>query len=141
MTEEQVRELEERRKIKEAYRQAFGDDRTQKEGRPMGWVTLFSAVEKIAFPTTVLIMVILQLWEPLLITIIAESVLSVGILLVISRRKKDRVKRYRSWLRGIEYFFKGVFLIPIRYMSLMYDLVTIGVFASHVWTGERRWRK
>jgi glycosyltransferase involved in cell wall biosynthesis len=141
MTEEQVRELEERRKIKEAYRQAFGDDRTQQEGRPMGWVTLFSAVEKIAFPTTVLIMVILQLWEPLLITIIAESVLSVGILLVISRRKKDRVKRYRSWLRGIEYFFKGVFLIPIRYMSLMYDLVTIGVFASHVWTGERRWRK
>lgn len=138
---EERKKIEERRQVKEAYRQAFGDNITHKIGRPMGWVTLMGAVEKIAFPTTMLIMLLLRLWEPLLITVIAESALSVGILLIISRRK-DEIKRYKSWLRGVEYFFKGVFLTPMRYMSLLYDLVTIGIFASHVWvTGERSWRK
>ena len=141
MTEEERKEIEERRKIKEAYRQAFGDGITRNTGRPMGWVTFMSAFEKVAFPTIMLIMVVLQLWEALLITIIAESALSVGVLLIISRRK-DEVKRYRSFLRGVEYLLKGIFLTPMRYLSLMYDMVTIGVFASHVWvSGERRWRK
>jgi len=141
MTPEQLKEIEERRKIKEAYRQPFGDNVTHKLGRPMGWVTFMGAFEKIAFPTTMLIMLLMQLWEPLIVTIIAESALSIGILLIISRRK-DEVRRYRSWARGVEYFFKGIFLTPMRYMSLLYDLVTISVFASHVWvSGERRWRK
>lgn len=141
MTEEEKKEIEERRKIKEAYRQAFGDNITRNVGRPMGWVTFMSAFEKIAFPTVMLIMLVMQLWEPLIVTIIAESALSVGVLLIISRRK-DEVKRYRSVVRGAEYLMKGIFLTPMRYLSLMYDLVTIGVFASHVWvSGERRWRK
>ncbi|MCP5052819.1 MAG: glycosyltransferase family 2 protein [bacterium] len=139
-TEEEQREIEEKRKIKEAYRQPFGEGFTKRAGRPMGWVTFTAAFEKIAFPTTMLIMLLLQLWEPLIVTIAAESALSLGILLFISRRK-DEVRAYRSWLRGVEYFFKGLLLIPIRYLSLMYDLVTIGVFATHVWSGERRWRK
>jgi glycosyltransferase involved in cell wall biosynthesis len=141
MTEEEKKEIEERREIKEAYRQAFGDNVTRNVGRPMGWVTFMSAFEKIAFPTVMLIMLVLQMWEALIVTVIAESALSVGVLLVISRRK-DEVKRYRSWVRGGEFFLKGVFLTPMRYMSLLYDLVTIGVFATHVWvSGERRWRK
>jgi glycosyltransferase involved in cell wall biosynthesis len=131
----------ERRRIREPYRQGFGEDYTRKVGRPMGWVVFMGAFEKIAFPTVMVIMIVRQLWEPLIMTIIAESAISVGILLIISRRK-DQVISYRSWRRGLEYFFKGVFLIPIRYMSLLYDLVTIGVFASHIWVlNERRWRK
>lgn len=138
---EERKKIESQRQVKEAYRQAFGDNITHEVGRPMGWVPFMGAVEKIAFPTTMLIMLWLQLWEPLLITIIGESILSVGILLIISRRK-DEVKRYKSWLRGVEYFFKGVFLIPVRYLSLLFDLVTISIFAFQVWgSGERRWRK
>ena len=59
----------ERRQIAEPYRQPFGVDYTRRFGRPVGWVLLTSAFEKIAFPTTLLIMLVLRAWEPLVITL------------------------------------------------------------------------
>jgi len=89
-------EIQKKRKIAEQYRQAFGDNETTQYGRPMGWVIFLSLVEKTLFPTTLLIMLILQLWEPLVITVIAETVISVGILAYINKGKR------------FEYIFKGL---------------------------------
>ncbi|MBI4832115.1 MAG: glycosyltransferase, partial [Candidatus Lindowbacteria bacterium] len=44
----------EKRKIQEAYRQAFGTEYTKKYGRPLGWVFLTSAFEKISYPIVLL---------------------------------------------------------------------------------------
>ena len=114
----------------EQYRQPFGIDYTVKYGRPIGWVLFMSAFEKVAFPTVLLIMILLQLWEPLAITLIAETAVATGILVTVAKGHR------------LEYFFKGLLVTPLRYAVLLFDLVTIGRFAADLWIfRNRRWRK
>jgi len=120
----------ERRRIQEPYRQAFGREHTRTYGRPAGWALLASAVEKIGFPTVLLLMLIFQNWEGLLITIGAETLITVAALMFIMKGRR------------LEYLLKGLAVTPIRYALLLSELVTIARFASDVWlTGNRRWRK
>lgn len=119
-----------KRKVQEPYRQAFGIDYTLKYGRPMGWVLFMSALEKIFFPATLLIMMILGWWEPLLVTLAAETAVSLTILTYVSKGQR------------LEMLMKGVLITPIRYASLLFDLVTMTRFAVDLWvTRTRRWRK
>lgn len=119
-----------RRKAREPYRQPFGLDKTRQLGRPMGWVILTAAMEKVFFPTALLIMLILKLWEPLAVTLAAETLISVGLLTTVSTGRRVRM------------FFQGILVTPLRYASLLFDLVTISRFAGDVWfTRNRRWRK
>lgn len=122
--------IEERRVHSEPYRQPIGRDHTVIYGRPIGWVLFMSAVEKIFFPTALLIMLLLQLWEPLAVTLVAEATLSLMILTVIAEGHR------------LEYFVKGLLVTPLRYSVLLFDLVTIGRFASDLWIFKnKRWRK
>jgi glycosyltransferase involved in cell wall biosynthesis len=122
--------IEEQRIFKEQYRQPFGKDYTLQYGRPIGWVLFMSAIEKIGFPTAIVIMAILKLWEPLALTIGIETVLSLTILTVVARGHR--------W----EYLFKGILVTPLRYGALLFDLLTIGRFAADLWIfRNNRWRK
>jgi hypothetical protein len=122
--------LADKRVHHEQYRQTFGIDTTVKYGRPIGWVLFMSAFEKVAFPTVLLIMLLLQLWEPLAITLIAETAVATGILVTVAKGHR------------LEYFFKGLLVTPLRYAVLLFDLVTIGRFAADLWIfRNRRWRK
>jgi len=124
------RDIELKRKIKEQYRQPFGVDYTIKYGRPIGWVLFMSALEKVAFPTTLTIMMILHMWTALLLTVSIESVLSVCVLMMIAKGHR------------LEYFLKGVLAIPMRYSVILFDLVTMIRFAADLWVFKnRRWRK
>ncbi|MDA3946893.1 MAG: glycosyltransferase family 2 protein [Helicobacteraceae bacterium] len=130
MEKEQGEEIRQKRKIGEPYRQAFGDNVTTQYGRPMGWVIFLSLIEKTFFPAALLIMLILQLWEPLLVTMAVETLISVGILTAISKNHR--------W----NYLLKGIVATPMRYMSVMYDLVTMARFAKDIWFGQKKgWRK
>jgi hypothetical protein len=120
----------ERRRIAEPYRQPFGVAHTRRFGRPMGWILLTSLFEKIAFPTTLTIMIILAWWEPLVVTILGETAVSLFALVLVARGQR------------LEFFFKGLAVVPLRYSLLAYDLVTIGRFANDLWISKnRRWRK
>jgi len=120
----------ERRVIAEPYRQPFGRTHTQQYGRPMGWVLLMSAIEKVFFPTSLLIMLLLAHWEALAVTVVAESAL--GLLALMAVTKGQRV----------EYLAKGVAVVPIRYLMLVFELRTLARFATDLWIfGDRRWRK
>ena len=120
----------ERRLIKEPYRQAFGQGHTRIYGRPVGWVLLASAIEKVGFPTLLFIMAILGNWEGLLMTIGVETVLSVTVLTILMKRRR------------LEYLVKGLAVTPVRYALVVFELVTIARFAADMWvTGNRRWRK
>ena len=120
----------ERRRIQEPYRQAFGGAHTRIYGRPAGWALLASSVEKIAFPTVMLLMLIFRNGEGLLITIGAETLLAVVALTVVMKGRR------------LEYFAKGVAVAPLRYALLAFEVATIARFASDLWlTGNRRWRK
>lgn len=123
-------EIEEKRKIKEPYRQSFGEEYTRQYGRPMGWLIFTSLIEKLFFPTAILCLLALRLWEPLLMTIAAETFICVLILFIISKGHR------------IEYAVKGIVATPIRYAYLMYDFVNILRFSADIWIFRKRgWRK
>jgi glycosyltransferase involved in cell wall biosynthesis len=123
-------EIQEKRKIQEAYRQPFGEPITREYGRPMGWALLFSAFEKISFPTVLTVMVIFKLWEPLAITLVLETLLMVVILAIVAKGHR------------LAYIGKGLLVTPIRYLSIFFDLLTMFRFAFELWVSRsRRWRK
>jgi hypothetical protein len=121
---------EERRRIAEPYRQAFGRERTVADGRPAGWMLMMSAVEKVFFPTTLLILIILRNWEGLIVTVAAETAVGVAALMVVMKGQR------------LAYLAKGLLVAPIRYALLMSELFTIGRFAVDLWISkDRNWRK
>ena len=125
-----VRSFDEKRRVAEPYRQAFGEEVTKKRGRPMGWVLLMGVVEKLFFPAFIIIMVALGWWEALIVTIVAEILLASTLLAISSPRQR------------VEYFLKCLLITPIRYATLMLDFVTALRFAADLWIfGNRRWRK
>jgi glycosyltransferase involved in cell wall biosynthesis len=120
----------ERRVIREPYRQAFGRARTAEFGRPAGWTLALSAVEKVFFPTSLLIMAILRMWEALAVTAIAETAICLFALCLVMKGRR------------LEYLLKGLVGTPIRYALLGFELLTIGRFATDIWiTNNRKWRK
>lgn len=122
--------VEEMRKIKEQYRQPFGERYTHEYGRPIGWAMFLSAVEKIGFPTALLIMLLMQLWEPLAVTLVAELIVSLTVLVIVAKGSR------------LSMLFKGILITPLRYALMIADMFTIGRFASDLWlTGNRKWRK
>ena len=105
-------------------------EHTERYGRPVGWALMASAVEKIGFPMVLLAMVFFQNWEGLLITVGAETLITVAALAMVMKRQR------------LEYVVKGIAVTPIRYALLACELVTIARFASDMWlTRNRRWRK
>jgi len=119
-----------RRRIQEPYRQAFGRAHTLEYGRPAGWLLMSGAVEKVFFPTILLIMVLTGNWYGVALTVAFETAASVFALVLVTKGHR------------FEYLLKGLAVAPIRYVLLGSDLVTIGRFASDLWlTKNRKWRK
>jgi len=119
-----------RRQIREPYRQAFGRARSLEYGRPAGWILMMSAVEKVFFPTTLLIMALLHNWFGVWLTVGVETLLCVTALAVVMKGRR------------LEYVVKGLAVTPIRYGLLGSELWTIGRFACDLWiSGNRKWRK
>lgn len=124
------KEIGERRKIKEPYRQTFGEERTQKLGRPMGWVILISLFEKVSFSFILWLMIIMGWWTGLLITVIAESSLALLFTVIVAKGKR--------W----EYLLKGIVATPLRYMTVLLDIFAFIHFSLEAWVFKRKvWRK
>ncbi|MGO4550837.1 glycosyltransferase [Lysobacter sp. 2RAF19] len=122
--------VEELRVIKEQYRQPFGDKTTKQYGRPIGWALFLGSIEKVGFPAALIIMLALQMWEPLAVTVIAEMVVSLTVLAIVAKGQR------------LEIAAKGVLVTPLRYFLMLADTVTMARFATDLWiTGNRKWRK
>lgn len=123
-------QIEQKRKIQEPYRASWGEAYTQAYGRPIGWTLLTSALEKIGFPTSLVILVILRMWEALAITMAVETMLVLFALAVTAKGHR--------WT----YFWKGLLMTPLRYLYILFDFITILRFATDLWLRKNRsWRK
>jgi glycosyltransferase involved in cell wall biosynthesis len=121
---------ENRRRIREPYRQPFGREHTLRQGRPVGWLLLTSAIEKVFFPTALLTMLLLRHWEALLVTIAFESLIGLTALVIVTKGERMR------------YLFKGLAVLPVRYALIASEVVTLARFATDLWiTKNRKWRK
>lgn len=124
---ERIKQL---RKIQEPYRQPWGYEYTEKYGRPIGWTLFMAAIEKVFFPTALIIMTILQWWEPLAITVAVETFIAITVLTIVAKGNR------------LEFFAKGILITPVRYLYILFDAVTIGRFATDIWIRRnRQWRK
>ena len=85
----------------EPYRQPFGREHTLRQGRPVGWLLLTSAIEKVFFPTALLTMLLLRHWEALLVTIAFESLIGLTALVIVTKGERMR------------YLFKGLAVLPV----------------------------
>lgn len=123
-------EIKEKRVIKESYRQGFGIDITKKYGRPIGWFIFTALLEKITFPIIVLLMLIFNLWFPLLITVIAE-VLLFSVLIALMYKPHRMMN-----------LLKSILIAPIRYTFLLFDIFVMGVFIKDLFFSKtRKWKK
>jgi glycosyltransferase involved in cell wall biosynthesis len=119
-----------RRRVGEPYRQPFGREYTRRFGRPVGWLLVAGAIEKVFFPVALLIMLLLREWEALFVTIGAESVIALTALVLITKGER------------VQYFFKGLAVVPLRYVLIASELVTVARFAVDLWVSKnRKWRK
>ena len=126
----ELKKMKEKRKIAEAYRQAFGVEYTKKYGRNIGWFVFTTACEKLSYPTFIVVMCILGFWLPLIITLGAEVLLYAFIITFMHKNRR------------IRNFLKAILYTPIRYSQIMFELVVIGKFMVDLWvTKNRRWRK
>jgi hypothetical protein len=88
------------------------------------------AIEKVFFPVALLIMLLLRQWEALFVTIGAESAVALAALVLITKGER------------LQYFFKGLAVIPMRYVLIASELVTVVRFAVDLWISKnRKWRK
>jgi len=127
------KEVLEKRKIKETYRQSFGSFFTKKYGRSIGWFVFTTAFEKVSYPTFIMMCIFLHLWEILFITIAAEVSLFTVIITIM--QSKNSRHCFRNFIRAILFS-------PVRYAQLLFELVVIGNFILDLWvTKNRNWRK
>lgn len=121
--------IQEKRKIKEAYRQAFGLDQTQRYGRPIGWIMLTLAIEKFSYPSYLIIILALQAWVLLAFTLIAEIIFFTLVTTIVAPRKQH-----------IKFFFLSLLIAPFRYITMFYDIFIVVFFIFEIWIKrKRRW--
>ena len=124
------KEIEDKRKIKEQYRQQFGDEYSRRYGRPMGWIMFTGALEKIFFPVTLLLFAIFGWWWAMLYTLLLETGLTMIVMAGIARGHR------------FKYLMMGLVSTPLRYSVLFYDLFTLLRFGFDLWVlRTKRWRK
>jgi len=120
-----------KRKIKEAYRQAFGIPYTKQYGRPIGWTIMFSLIEKISFPIIIILFTIMGWWEMLGWTLGIEVIALLGVTLILAHKTKRR-----------DYVWKALVATPVRYFTTILELIIFCAFLIDIWViKDFKWRK
>ena len=110
-------------------RQPFGFHHVKQLGRPSGWIIFVGLFEKVAFLLVLVLLIMLEAWWPLALTIIAESLLFTVLLVVFSKGHR------------LEYAVKGVSATPFRYAMMAFEVIVFTRFVFDLWTTRRSWRK
>ncbi len=118
----------EQRRIAEAYRQPFGERLTRAQGRPIGWVLVFAALEKPALPALLLMLLMFGQFALVGWLLAAELAVWLAMLVMVSPEPRPM-----ATLRGLA-------VAPLRYMAMAADLAGVVGFMRGRWQirGERR---
>ena len=87
---------------------------------------MMSAVEKVFFPTALVIMALLRNWHGLALTIGVETLIGLVVLAAVMKGRR------------LEYVAKGLVIVPIRYALMTSELVTLARFATDLWITNNR---
>jgi len=118
----------EHRRIAEAYRQPFGERLTREQGRPIGWVLMCTALEKLALPA--ILLTLLAAGQVSLVgwLLALEMAVWLGVLLVVARERR------------LGFALRGLLVAPLRYLAMVADVAGVFGFMHERWhtRGQRR---
>lgn len=113
---------EEQRKVREAYRQPFGEWLTHHSGRPIGTTLLLLAFERIAWPTLLVVLAILGQWWALAAVVAVETGMTLAATAWVAPQ--------RPWRAVLD----GLLSTPLRYLALMTSLPAMLWFGLRLWS-------
>lgn len=119
---------QELRRIAEAYRQPFGERLTREQGRPIGWVMVCVALEKLALPATLLAMLAFGQLSLVGWVLAVELALWLAVLTIVAREGRLAIA------------LRGLMVAPLRYVALVADVAGVFGFMRERWhtRGQRR---
>ncbi|RDZ26773.1 glycosyltransferase [Lysobacter silvisoli] len=106
----------EQRRVREAYRQPFGERMTHEYGRPIGWALFLTVAERLAFPLLLLLLLLRGQWGWLGAIVAMEVVATAAVLAAVAEER-------RAATVG-----KGLLCAPVRYAMLMVQLAAAVAF-------------
>lgn len=120
----------EARRIREQYRQPFGERMTRRLGRPLGTVLWLAALERVAFPALLVVLGLLGQW-PALATVVVVEVLATAVLSLVHAPPRQRGAAFAT----------AVAAAPLRYLLMLTAPPAAAwfVFGLRV-SGRYRWR-
>ena len=116
------------RRIAEAYRQPFGERLTREHGRPIGWVLVFAALEKLALPAVLLTLLVFG--QVSLVALLLAIELGVWLLMLVLVARGRR----------LAFAVSGLAVAPLRYLAMLADVAGVVGFMRERWQtrGTRR---
>jgi glycosyltransferase involved in cell wall biosynthesis len=122
--------VHDQRRVAEAYRQPFGELLTRLQGRPIGWVLVFSAIEKPALPAVLLTLLMFGQLALVGWLLAAELAVWLAVLVLVSREPRPVAA------------LRGLAVAPLRYMAMVADTAGMVGFMRERWQtrGQRRLR-
>lgn len=118
----------EQRRVREAYRQPFGERLTHEYGRPIGWALFLMAAERLAYPLLLLWLAFSGLWLWLGGVVLAEIL---AIALVLASVARDG----HAATLG-----KALLVAPVRYAMVFVELAAAVAFLPQRFRAPRRGR-
>jgi len=117
-----------RRRIVEAYRQPFGERLTREQGRPIGWVLVCAALEKLALPAALLALLVFGQFALVGWLLAADLAAWLAVLVVVAGEHRPAVA------------LRGLAVAPLRYLAMLADLAGVFGFMRERWRirGQRR---
>lgn len=116
----------EQRRVREAYRQPFGERLTHEHGRPIGWALFLMAFERLGYPLLLLWLLISGAWLWLSAIVLAEIVATAAVLAAISGEARAAISGgARAAIVG-----KALLVAPLRFAMVFVDLVAAVAFVA-----------
>lgn len=109
------------RRIREAYRQGFGERITRERGRPLGTPLALITLERIGYPVLLWALVLAGQWTALAIVVALETVATC----FIAGRFASGA-RFRAALQALVW-------TPVRYALILQEPLALGWFAIRLW--------
>lgn len=116
----------ERRRVREAYRQPFGERLTWRQGRPVGCGLLLLALERIGYPAALVAMAVVGRWD-LLAVVVAVEVGATALVAALVEPPGHRVGAAG----------RALLAAPLRYLLLAVGAVAVVGFSVLLWPARR----
>ena len=116
----------EQRRVREAYRQPFGERLTHRQGRPIGTALLLAALERTGYPVALLALTLTANWAWLAVLVGVESALAITVVVRLAAPGRRRGAALQA-----------LAATPVRHLLMLLEPLAVLWFAGGLWLAGR----